>query len=101
MELPQEDYLAEARQFFDQMVDLNIPSRGLPCELEGILESMCMPLADIENQMPFCGDYVNSQICVPAYLVSCLATEPPLFHHFQTKSDYCAVFSSKSGPRGT
>lgn len=62
--------LAEAQQFFDQMVDLNIPSRGLPCELEGILESMCMPLDEVRDQMPFCGGYVHDQICVPAYLVS-------------------------------
>ena len=62
--------LDEAKQFYDETLDKNIPKRGLPCQLEGILESVCVPLASVRDDLPFCGSYLKEQICIPVYLVS-------------------------------
>ncbi len=62
--------LDEAKQFYDEVLDKNIPKRGLPCQLEGILESVCVPLASVRDDLPFCGSYLKEQICIPVYLVS-------------------------------
>ena len=57
-------------QFYDDMLDKNIPDRGLPCQLEGILESACTPLDSVRDQLEFCGPYIYDHICIPVYLVS-------------------------------
>ena len=36
------DYLEEARAFYESKIDLQTPERGIPCQLDGILESICV-----------------------------------------------------------
>ena len=35
------DDIDEAAQYYNDNLDVNIPQRGLPCQLEGVLESVC------------------------------------------------------------
>ena len=50
--------LEEARQFFEENFDVNIPQRGLPCQLEGILESVCVPKESKKEELQFCYPYL-------------------------------------------
>ena len=61
------DNIAAAKAFYDEKIDLNIPERGLPCQLESVLESECLPTSSIVDQLDFCGNYVKGNICVPVF----------------------------------
>ena len=49
------------------MVDVNIPEKGIPCELEGVLEAICVPLTSVESQMQFCAPVVLEHVCIPVF----------------------------------
>ena len=40
--------LEEAKAFFDEKIDAGIQDRGLPCDLDGVLESVCVPLKTVQ-----------------------------------------------------
>ena len=63
------------------MVDRNIPEKGIQCVLEGILESICVPLETVKEQLPFCASSLHDNICVPVYHVSKMIY---CFHKFKS-----------------
>ena len=52
------------------MVDPNIPEKGVPCQLEGVLEAICVPLESVQDDMSFCAPEVLPNICIPVFHVS-------------------------------
>ena len=62
--------LQAAKAFYEEMVDLKTPAKGVPCLLEGVLESVCVPLSEVRDEMPFCSPVVKEHICIPIFHVS-------------------------------
>ena len=55
--------LAEIADYSKLRKRPNIPLVGVRCQIEGVLESICVPLLDLKKEVSFCYDDLYPYVC--------------------------------------